>query len=115
MKVTKAEIRPIVMATFPSYKGRTFEVTPTTHVTLSNLNWCGGTKSTYKALSFDGETVTLMPVAPWEEYREGLKLQLPTNVVLVRHCYFCGADLGITVYAHPSLLPKWLPALAGKE
>ena len=109
MKVTKADVRPIVMATFPDYKGRMFTVEPVHSVRLWNLNWSGGTKYTYKAVSMaDGNVASLMPIAPWEEYREGLEVDLPTNVVIVKHTYFCGKDLGITVYCHPQLVSHLL-------
>lgn len=110
MKVRKADIKPIVMATFPDYKGRTFRVEPTTAVVLHNLNWSGGTRYFYKALCLtSGKTGKLMPVAPWDEKREGATLELPTNVVTVVHQYFCGKDLGIVVYCHPSLVNHLLP------
>lgn len=116
MKVTKKEIRPIVMATFPDYKGRKFTVHACSHMKLWDLNWSGGTRNVYIAVQRKGmATCRVVPQAPWMETREGVAFALPTNAVVVRHTHFCGKDLGITVYVHPSMMPQLLPERVGRE
>lgn len=108
IKVSKADIRPILAASFPQYSGRKFAIEPAERVTLHDLNWGGGTRNEYIAVRFDGSSSRLVSAAPWVEYREGVTVELPKDTLIVQHTDFCGHDLGIRIYAHPSLMPKFL-------
>lgn len=110
MKVKKAQVRDILKATFPEYRGRKFKVEFTEAIWFHDTNWSGGTTNTYVAVATDGLTARLNVPAPWFNAVEGTKKSLPLNMLIVKHTMFCGKDLGITIYAHPSHLPKWLPA-----
>lgn len=112
IKVKAADVKVLVKATFPTYNGRKFKVVPTTEVTLHDLNWSGGTRSQYRACTFDG---TLLGTAdkynamwPADNIAEGARLPILPGAVLVRHCFFCGSDLGITIYVHPSDMPRYI-------
>ena len=111
MRLTTAQARPIVAKTFPNYKGRKFQIEFTDKVHFGDTNWDGGSKSTYKAVSADGKVAAMPDYAPWDSRNwEGRSVELPTDVLVVEHSFFCGMDMGIRIYAHPSHLPKWLPA-----
>jgi len=111
IKANKAQVRAILDATFPEYRGRKFKVEFTETVTFSDTNWGGGTKNTYVAISTYGRGVARLNVpAPWLSTVEGKTMELPREVLVVKHTIFCGKDLGITIYAHPGHLPKWLSA-----
>jgi hypothetical protein len=104
MRVRKAQVRPIVEATFPTYRGRTFRVEFVETVTFRNTNWSGGTRSFYQAVRMtDGESVELARgFTPWANPVEGRSVDLPEDIVVVEHVIFCGKDLGLRFLAHPS-------------
>jgi hypothetical protein len=43
---------------------------------------------------------------------EGATVELPADAMIVTHAMCCGQDCGITIYAHPCHLPKWIEAQA---
>ena len=108
-KINKSQVRPILEATFPEYKGRSFKVEFAETIMFHDTNWAGGTKNTYVAIATDGRTARLNVPAPWFNAVEGARMTLPLNILIVKHAVFCGKDLGITIYAHPAHMPKWLP------
>ena len=110
IKANKAQVRAILDATFPEYRGRKFKVEFTETVTFHDTNWAGGTKNTYVAITSYGRGIARLNVpAPWCNTVEGETRELPLEVLIVKHCIFCGKDLGITIYAHPAHMPKWIP------
>lgn len=112
LKVTKKQIQPLLAVSFPNYKGRTFKVYFTEEITLSDLNWSGGTKCTYAAVKMsEGRCEAFPHFSPWNNPLEGKTIPLPESgdIVVVMHSYFCGQDMGITFYAHPSAQQKMLP------
>jgi len=109
IKANKSQVRAILDATFPEYRGRKFKVEFTETVTFSDTNWGGGTKNTYVAVATDGRTARLNVPAPWFNAVEGARMTMSLNVLIVKHTIFCGKDLGITIYAHPAHMPKWIP------
>lgn len=110
MKVKKAQVKDILAATFPEYRGRKFKVEFASTVTFHDTNWGGGTKNTYIAIGSNGRTARLSVPAPWANPVEGKTVEMPANALVVKHTIFCGKDLGITIYASPIHLPKWLTA-----
>ena len=110
IKVKKSQVKPILAATFPEYKGRTINVEFASTVTFYDTNWGGGSRNSYVAVSSDGRTAQLNVPAPWLNVVEGQSIEMPEYAMIVEHSIFCGKDCGITIYAHPALLPKWLPA-----
>jgi hypothetical protein len=113
VKVTKAQVRPIVDEAFPNYSGRKFTIEFTAQVTFYDTNWSGGTRNKYVAVRADGGHLIskgYSAPAPWANPVEGRTIDLPVDVLIVKHSMFCGTDVGITIYAHPSLAPRWLPA-----
>lgn len=51
---------------------------------------------------------TFSAPAPWINPVEGKTVELSPEVLIVEHSIFCGKDSGITVYVHPSVMPKLL-------
>jgi hypothetical protein len=103
IKVTKAQVKPIVQATFPNYRGRSFRVEFTETVTFHDTNWGGGSRNTYTAVKMScGQVAPFPSFSPWDNPIEGKRTELPEDVVVVEHSIFCGQDLGLTFYAHPS-------------
>jgi len=104
IKVRKAQVKPLIKKTFPEYKGRTFKAEFTSKVTFYDTNWGGGTRNQYKAVRMGDGAVSALPVrSPWNNPVEGATIQLEPGIVIVKHTIFCGHDLGLTFYAHPSM------------
>ena len=110
LKLTTKQAKPIVQATFPAYRGRKFKIVFTTRLTFYDTNWSGGTVNKFAFVRADGAVAKLFAPAPWVNPIEGRTEDIPEDVLVVKHSYFCGEDAGITIYAHPCHLPKWLPA-----
>ena len=110
IKANKSQVRDILKVTFPEYRGRKFKVEFAETITFYDTNWAGGTKNIYVAVATDGRTARLNVPAPWVNAVEGARMTMSLNVLIVKHTIFCGKDLGITIYAHPAHMPKWLPA-----
>lgn len=103
IKVRKDAIRPLLQVSFPDYSGRTYHVEFTETVYFSDTYWSGGTRNWYVAIDMSNGQVSRMPsYAPWDNPAEGKRIELPEEVVIAEHSHFCGKDMGITFYAHPS-------------
>jgi hypothetical protein len=110
MKLSKKQYGKLVAAAFPEYHGRKVKLVFAAQVTFYDTNWDGGTVNKYVAVASDGRTAKLNAPAPWCNPIEGQTFEMPVDAMLLERSYFCGQDGGITIYAHPSHLPKWLEA-----
>lgn len=110
MKLSKKQIEPIITATFPTYSGRKFRIEFTDKVTFFDTNWGDGSRNQYVAVRSDGKTAKLNAPAPWINPVEGKTIEVPQDAMIVEHSIFCGQDRGITIYAHPCHMQKWLTA-----
>lgn len=112
--VKRAEVKPLVEATFPEYRGRKFQVEAACQVTLYDLNWSGGTRSVYRTCTTEGRYIgssaKANAAAPWNNAAEGQRVPVPQGAVIVKHSEFCGKDCGLTIYIHPEDMPKLLPS-----
>jgi len=109
-RVSRTQVKSILDRTYPDYKGRKIRLCFTDKVCLSDLNWSGGTRSEYVAVSTSGETSKADNyTAPWNNKQEGVVVQLQPHIAIVKHTIFCGHDIGIIIYLHPGNLPRWLP------
>lgn len=108
MKLTKAQAWPVVGRVFSEYRGRKFAIKFVDRITFSNTNWGGGTKNEYAAVKSNGARVFLDAPAPWENPVEGATLEMPPDVLIVMRSWFCGREMGCTIFAHPVHIPKWL-------
>jgi len=112
IKTKRADVAPLVAATFPDYKGRKITVQPATSVMLHSLNWDGGSRSQYRTCSTDGAPIgsadRYNAMAPWANPAEGQNIPVPQGAVVVRHSIFSGKDAGLTIYINPADMPAWL-------
>jgi hypothetical protein len=110
IKVSRSIVKPILEAAFPEYTGRKISVEFTETVHIHNTNWSGGSRNEYVAVNMESSEVSELPeYAPWSNPVEGATVTLPTGAIIACHMMFCGHDLGIRIYANPSLAPKLLP------
>jgi len=77
---------------------------------FTDTNWGGGTRNYYKFMRTDGQVASMPYAAPWNNQYEGLRVDIPVDMMVVEHTIFCGHDLGIRIYLHTSHAPKWLTA-----
>lgn len=110
-KASRSEplVKRIVKATFPEYRGRKIKIKTTFPPDLISY-WSGGSISYFVFYQPDSDKT--FPVnsleSPWKQYKQGRKFSeemIPLSVVLVEHRFFCGHDMGITIYVRePSFL-----------
>lgn len=115
--VKPSEIRAIINATFPDYRGpkATVRVQATAEYTASDLLWQDGSKTEVKALraiTIEGTDCTYIAHLQAVELRTAHSGVVPRDMILVEHVTFCGKDLGIRCVVSPDsvFLPKLLPA-----
>lgn len=96
------------------YRRKTVWVEASESVATYGLNWDGGSRSEYTALTLDGKRVGDMSrynmMAPWANPGEGAKLPIPPGVVVVKHGFFCGKPSHATIFVNPADMPALLPA-----
>lgn len=100
----------IISSCFPDYKGKTIKLSDNPPKDLDSY-WVDGSKNSF--VFYDLSTGKLFDVKsnhPMFEANNPRHLdKLPENIALVKHCIFCGKDLGITVYLHPKNITPFLP------
>ena len=111
--LSPSDVPNLIRGTFPTWKGKKVRLQAAETVTISNLNWGGGTRSQYRACTLSGQPTgnadAANQTAPWNNPVEGKPVQIPTGHVLVEHSIFCGKDAGLTIYVHPQDMPRYLP------
>lgn len=113
IKVKKSEVREVIKAALPNYKGRRITVYPQSSVGLHNLNWCEGTRSRYIAVNLtDLSTIqneAINQIAPWENGYEGQRLEVPDGVAIVKHTIFQGCHEFVDIIVNGDNFPNLLP------
>jgi hypothetical protein len=114
VELSPKDVAQIIRATFPAYRKRKVWVRATESVTLLDLNWSGGTRSEYRACTLDGKalgnTDKYNAMAPWDARQiEGVSLPIMPGACVVRGGHFCGKESVLTIYVHPSDMPRYLP------
>lgn len=109
LKVKKGDIAHLLRETFPDYTGRKFRVEARESMTLRDLNWSGGTRSSYAVVTLDGQAVgntddVALRHPMHNVHVEGASVPMRPGMVIAEHSIFCGVDLGVTFYVHPSNL-----------
>lgn len=94
MHYARNELPSILLSIFPGYYGTKFQVKPVTSVTVTDTQWSGGTRYTWKY-------VNLLNGAFLPIKGDGYS-PLMENYCFAVHKFFQGDDLGITFYVHPS-------------
>lgn len=99
-----------------NYRKRKVYVQACESVTLMDLNWSGGTRSEYRAMTVDGRplgnSLAYSALHPANNHAEGASVPLPQGAIMVRTGYFCGKDSTATIYVHPADMPKLLSVSA---
>lgn len=115
--IERSEVENIIAATFGGYAGKKVAIVACETMTLTGLNWDGGSRSEYAACSLvTNEGVVMSALnrpAPWENKAEGMKLVLADGFCVVKHRIARGKDLGLTIYVHPDNMPKGLENSGG--
>ncbi|NJO58781.1 MAG: hypothetical protein HC836_10665 [Richelia sp. RM2_1_2] len=96
-------------SSFPGYRKRKVRVVKTCHVSIQDLNWSGGTRSEYHAVTIiaggNWRVVSLQSwntSAPWNNLNEGSTVDLIPGCAMVRTGHFCGKESMLTLYIHPA-------------
>lgn len=119
IEILARDVPPALLAAFPTYKGRTFQVRACESVTIMDTTWSGGTKCTYtlvelatgRVAPLDTSRKSVKPGDPfgWIPDVEGQSFRIPPGYVVAEHSHFCGKDMGITFHANPADLTPLLP------
>lgn len=114
INVSRADVATIVNATFPGYRGRKIRIGAREKISLHDVNWGGGSKNEYRAVTLEGQplgsSAKYAAMAPWSHHAEGAILPIPEGACIVEHSIFCGKDIGLRIYVNPADMPKLLPA-----
>lgn len=101
-------LKEIGKTAFPDYRGRKFRIETKYFPREVNSYWDGGTRSYYVFLNLqNGAIVPVGSNHPMFESQKpnAVPIDLPPEIVIVEHVYFCGKDLGIRVYVKKEVLP----------
>ena len=107
IKLRKKDIAEIVAAAYPDYTGRKFKLTFQKHYYMSDY-WSGGSRTYVTAFQLqEGDLRMSTPseaVSNPFNKEAHTEFDIPKDVALVEHTYFCGHDLGIRVVVHPETI-----------
>jgi hypothetical protein len=121
--VRPADIRAIIDATYPDYKGphARVEVRATAEYHDYQLNWSGGSITYLKALRVAAPDEALKVLTNLGAFQvidlrtvwgsgQGYKGVIPADVMLVEHVISCGKDLGVRCIVSPD--SQFMPRLS---
>jgi len=96
------------------YSGKRFKAIVSDSVTIpSDADlWSGGSRDRYQVVELSSGKVSAPAhynKAPWD-VRADNTIALAAGYAVVRHSMFCGKDMGLTFYIHPSDTVALLPA-----
>lgn len=107
---TNKAVKALLAATYPNYNGNKVAVVFTERFVMWDLNWDGGTRSTYTFMKAGGDVAMLPVPAPWDHNLEGQMVEMTREFIVVQESYFCGKNSGIKIIAHPSYLDGMMNA-----
>lgn len=104
---TDADVKKIALAAFPDYKGRKFTIKIENGTIDVRSYWSGGSRDYFVFLRLDNlKTFEIPQQSVFDKKIQGADaVSLLPGVVCVEHSYFCGKDMGITIYVHPDNAP----------
>jgi hypothetical protein len=105
-KESAPEVIKIALKAFPEYNGKKFSVQVFSGPMRLDSYWSGGSKNTWRVVAMsDAPLVASVPENGGHPMQFGGNIaqlsELPPGFALVRHCLFCGKDLGLDVYVAP--------------
>jgi hypothetical protein len=101
------EVRKIVAAAFPHYRGRKVSLACEEKTSIHSRFWDGGSKSEWMAVELE----TSKAAAPDKAFTlppgyggpsEDPVLAVPPGFALVEHIIFCGKDCGVVIHISPA-------------
>ena len=101
------------------YDGKKFKahVCETMTIPMTAGLWDGGSRDKYSVIRLaDGAEIEPINhnAAPWNRERRDVTVQLEPGIAVVEHSMFCGKDMGLTFYVHPSNAAQLLPRPSGE-
>ena len=103
------------------YKKRKVCIVATESVTLSGLNWSGGSRSVYTPIRLDNFQVDASKAeelgrpAPWVNPYAGMEVPLRDGYAIVKTGHFCGQTATMTIYVHPNNMPMLINLTEGPK
>jgi len=98
-----------------NYTGKHFRaiVTDSVFIPADAGLWSGGSRTTYRAVNLESgasRAASNDMASPWDSSRKDSRVELRDGLAIVSHVYFCGKDLGLTIYVNPTNAAALLPA-----
>jgi hypothetical protein len=91
-------VKRLLAATFPEYKGRKIKARLWTAPKRLENYWDGGSRSSYVAVRMNDGAISDFGTDNPSLRSAHDEVDLPEGVILVEHSFFCGTDMGITVW-----------------
>ena len=104
-------VKALAQAAYPAYGGRIFKFEARDSVALSGSYWDGGSRSSYVGINLETRKSVAVPQFDPPQFGgpiETPKVVLRPNFAIVEHSFFCGKDMGLTFYIHPSDAPQMI-------
>ena len=102
----------LIKRLFPIYRKRDVCIQVSNKVTFSDLNWSGGSRSTYTLVRLDDNATMSLAgwstLAPWANPYEGAEFEMRPGFLVVQTGHFCGKESRMRIYVHPSNLTPML-------
>ena len=98
IKLKKADCREILNKTFPTYRGRKYNLRIAETYYIYDSYWDGGSRIFAQMIRFQDNQKKVIP----EKMFEGKEFKIANNILIVEHSYFCGKDTGITFICSPN-------------
>jgi hypothetical protein len=106
-----SQVPTVLRGSYAGYKYKVLVCESVTIPVTAGL-WDGGSRDSYQGVELaTGKRypLTMESEAPWGTRRE-ITVQLDNGKAVVEHSIFCGKDMGLTFYIHPSNAIGLIPA-----
>ena len=93
------------------YTGRKYAFQAVGEVRVKSTYWDGGSRSTWTAVKLS--TRQVVPLPKFDPPQFGGPQSIPPipleqDMAIIEHSIFCGKDMGLTIYIHPSDAPRMI-------
>jgi hypothetical protein len=93
------------------YTGRKYAFKAVEEVQVKSTYWDGGSRSTWTAVKLS--TRQVVPLPKFDPPQFGGPQSIPPipleqDMAIIEHSIFCGKDMGLTIYIHPSDSPQMI-------
>ena len=96
------------------YRKKSVYICPAKSVTITGVNWSGGSRSIYHGADLVSGNVNTATQfgrpAPWANPYEGSTVELVPGKAILKTGTFCGKDSIMFIYVHPDNMPALLTA-----